>query len=157
MCIDYVKRFIDACWNRNVAVVDEMINNGFVPVPLFDGEPSPLIIAIEEGFFDIAEIILKSKVDVNYKDDMGTTALQAAACCGNEKLVQALLKKGAINQKDFTERSASDYARIKGFNRIAEEIDTFPYDLNSVGNGIFVRARKAIGMICYGKHVKDYN
>lgn len=51
MCIDYVKRFIDACWNRNVAVVDEMINNGFVPVPLFDGEPSPLIIAIEEGFF----------------------------------------------------------------------------------------------------------
>ena len=106
MCIDYVKRFIDACWNRNVAVVDEMINNGFVPVPLFDGEPSPLIIAIEEGFFDIAEIILKSKVDVNYKDDMGTTALQAAACCGNEKLVQALLKKGAINQKDFTERSA---------------------------------------------------
>ena len=80
MCIDYVKRFIDACWNRNVAVVDEMINNGFVPVLLFDGEPSPLIIVIEEGFFDIAEIILKSKVDVNYKDDMGTTALQAAAC-----------------------------------------------------------------------------
>lgn len=126
--MNHVKKFMDACWDRNVAAVDEMIHDGFVPVPLFDGEPSPLIISIEEGFFDIAEIILRSKVDVNYKDDMGTTALQAAACCGNEKLVQALLEKGAVNQKDFTGRSASDYARIKGFNRIAEVIENFLHD-----------------------------
>ena len=118
-----IRKFMNACWRGDISTAERMIEDGFVPTPEHEGEPSPLIIAIEEKKFEMANVILKSNVDVNYRDDMGTTALQAAACVGNQELVSMLISKGAQNKKDFTGRSASDYARFNGFEGIANIID----------------------------------
>lgn len=123
MSTTLIRKFIDACWCGDVETAERMIEDGFVPVPEHEGEPSPLLIAIEEEKLDMANVILRGNVDVNYSDDMGTTALQAAVCIGNQGLVFMLISRGAKNKKDFTGRSASDYARLNGFEDIAKIIE----------------------------------
>jgi ankyrin repeat protein len=59
------------------------------------GENSPLIIAADSCFPDIVKILIKHGVDVNYRTDLGETALDVACVSGDLESVNVLLKNGA--------------------------------------------------------------
>jgi len=55
-----------------------------------------LILAINNGFFDVANLLLEqSGINVNHKNNKGETALAWAVGCRNEKLINALIEKNA--------------------------------------------------------------
>ena len=71
------------------------------PCSIGNGEGSLLILAIEEGYKDIALVLLKAGANVCVKDSIGWTALHWACDKGLKELVRALIKRGSrVNERD---------------------------------------------------------
>ena len=67
---------------------------------LYANRTSPLIYAALGGAADCMELLINAGADVNFQDEMGNTALHAAAAHGFADCVQVLIKAGAdINKQ----------------------------------------------------------
>ena len=66
---------------------------------LYANRTSPLIYAALGGAADCMEPLIKAGADVNFQDEMGNTALHAAAAHGFADCVQVLIKAGADVRK----------------------------------------------------------
>ncbi|PKP17396.1 MAG: hypothetical protein CVU05_15605 [Bacteroidetes bacterium HGW-Bacteroidetes-21] len=68
-----------------------------------------MYISLNEGFYDIADMLLMSKADVNIPDIMGMSPLAWAAKNADMKMVKYLLEKGAnVNSINSNSRSVLD-------------------------------------------------
>ena len=71
------------------------------PRSVEDGAGSLLMLAIDEGYEDVALALLKAGADVHVKDSIGRTALHWACDKGLEELVRALIERGSrVNEQD---------------------------------------------------------
>ena len=74
---------------------------------------TPLHIAVERGYKDIAELLIKHGADVNAKDRYGETPLHYAARVGRRDIAELLIKHGAnVNAKDMYSKTSCDYAEM---------------------------------------------
>lgn len=69
------------------------------------GGATALHIACREQNFEIVEILIRNKANINLQDNEGWTPLMRASLAGDEKIVKLLIKKGAIinHQNNFSE------------------------------------------------------
>ncbi len=75
------------------------------------GFGTPLILAVEQGHIEVAQILIQKGANVNQADAHGRTPLMFAALLGDLELVQFLIKRGAdAKALDKRGRSAVDYA-----------------------------------------------
>ena len=71
------------------------------------GGATALHIACREQNFEIVEILIKNKANINLQDNEGWTPLMRASLSGDEKIIKLLIKKGAIiNYKNKFSESA---------------------------------------------------
>jgi len=81
--------------NRNVYLTRLLLVKGATPNTIYRGD-TPLTLAIKHCYTDIAECIIKfSDVNVHQTDICKNTPLCIAASCGNEDIIEPLLRKGA--------------------------------------------------------------
>ena len=98
----------EAVRNGEVALVQEFIRSGSdvnKPCRLRLGKSSLLILAIVNGYKDIALSLLAAGADVHAKDNNGWTALHWACAIGRKKVVEALINRGSrVNEDGRIER-----------------------------------------------------
>ena len=83
---------------------------------------SPLILSSINGYQQLVEVLLKYDADVSLTDDhYKRTALHFGALNGHLSVVEELLKKDSdINKKDLSGKTACDYARQYGHDKVAQ-------------------------------------
>jgi len=119
---DMNKNLIVAIRDNDLFGARRAISKGANPnlsIPLKDREgeayaTSPLVLAIEKGNVEIVREMAKAKADVNFKYDMGITALMVASASGNTKMVDELLRAGAsLNATDENGTNSLMWAAFK--------------------------------------------
>ncbi|NGX62620.1 MAG: hypothetical protein KR126chlam6_00018 [Candidatus Anoxychlamydiales bacterium] len=101
--------FQSAVLLNNIEGVKELIKKGAdVNKPKDRDGQKPLMIATQNGYTQIMEILIANGANVNAKDNEGVTALMYAVRNGHEDIVLKLIKKGAdIDAKDNEGRTAN--------------------------------------------------
>lgn len=82
----------------NSEIITQDTNKNTTSLPhqlLYANRTSPLIWAALGGAADCMELLIKAGADINFQDEMGNTALHAAAACGFADCVQVLIQAGA--------------------------------------------------------------
>ena len=88
--------FTGAVERNRVDVVTKMLNEGFDPNVLIDGQDPVLVRAIRLEYWGVVKALMASpKINVDMASDVGETALMLAAYKGKMDLVQELLARGA--------------------------------------------------------------
>ena len=95
--INKLEKIYDACEKGDVEFLKEMLSEleelqKNIPK---DRDHTPLIIAADSGFSEIVGILVKHGANVNYKTDLGETALDLACSAKDAKSVKILLENGA--------------------------------------------------------------
>ena len=105
-------RLIDAVKTGDINMVNALLTQGLSPNDHQPCDPSALIIACNEGFEEIAQLLIEYGADINYGDDSGDTPLIAAVVYGSQGIVRLLLQAGAKkNLKNRFGVTAIDYAK----------------------------------------------
>jgi len=94
----HVDKLHSACDEGDIESVKEMLFNlkKFQEKVSFVIEShTPLIVAANSGFSEGVEVLIDYGVDVNYRTDLGETALDVACVAKDVKSVQLLLDNGA--------------------------------------------------------------
>lgn len=82
---------------------------------------SPLILAVQNNHFEIAEYLLQNDADLHIPDKNGYMSIHWAAIKGNIKMLQLLIEKGAgINSCGYQDRTPLHEAIIYGHNNVIE-------------------------------------
>ncbi|MEO3405304.1 ankyrin repeat domain-containing protein [Mucilaginibacter sp. CAU 1740] len=83
---------------NDTTVAEKLINNGadvnFRP-KMMNAEMSLLILAVEQSQVKMVKILVDHKIDIDWKDWFGSTALMYAAYKGNVAIISYLIKNGA--------------------------------------------------------------
>ncbi len=98
---------------RNLEIFEYLLEKGNVDINSvgYLGMTALSLSSIEEGDFEMFKYLLKKGVDVNVKNDDGSTALMVASLYGNLEMVKYLIENGAdINAKDNDGSTALIYA-----------------------------------------------
>jgi pectate lyase len=84
-------------------------------------QSTPLHYAVQNGYKEVAELLIAKGTDINAKDNRGITALHLAAKGGQKEMVELLITKGAdVNASNIRGRIPLDFARRGGYTEIAE-------------------------------------
>ena len=128
---DVVNGIVNMLKMRNLAVEHGYLNileflhkNGVNINALFIDE-NPLMIAAREGWIDIVDyLLLQPKMDINYQDSYGWTALMYAADYGQIDMVDRLLqnKNCKTNISNNSGNTAIFYATRKGYLEIVDRL-----------------------------------
>ena len=130
--IDLGKQFWDEDGNLKSAkeIEDLILQGAYVDIEKRYGY-TPLMIASENGYKDVVEVLLEGGADVNIKDNNGWTALMEASYYGHKKVVGILLEGGAdVNIKDKDGWTALMYASLSGNVRVVEMLLEKGADVN---------------------------
>lgn len=118
------RRLISAVKSNNIKVVRELLEDGNLDLDIkefYYGNRTPLMIAIDNKFIDIAKELLKKGADVNTKNNHGTTLLMLAVSRGFIEIVKELLEKRVdVNAKNDDGMTALRIARLINNIEIAE-------------------------------------
>ncbi|KAL3495244.1 Glycerophosphoryl diester phosphodiesterase family-domain-containing protein [Aspergillus germanicus] len=97
-----------------------------------------LALAVKANFIDIVQLLVDARVDINYQDHQGETALHVAARFGHDQCARILLK-GKDGQKADTELAEHTYswtplfiASVDGSLSVVEALIEARADLNRV-------------------------
>lgn len=85
---------IDAIYNNDWALVDELIEDENNLKPSNSNE-TPLMIASEYGYVEVVKKIIDKKVDLNFKNNQGITAIHRAINYNHTDVVKLLIDSGA--------------------------------------------------------------
>ena len=95
----------------NALQASESTTTNTTPVAVVKITPSQLNVAISKGDLAKVQQLVEIGVDVNKKDERGTTPLMYAILFNQPQIVSYLIRKGAdCNAKDVKGNSISDYA-----------------------------------------------
>jgi hypothetical protein len=106
-------------------VVEWLLNEGAEVDRRGPSNITPLIAAIQLGFADIADVLVRAGADVNASTitDEDLTPLMAAARQGDNEIVRLLLSRGADPVRpDHLGQTAAEYAKAAGHDDIAAMI-----------------------------------
>jgi uncharacterized protein len=81
--------------SNNLNDLDKLLFSGISPNEGIKGEASPLILACDEGFFEIAKRLVESGAVINYESESGDTPLNCAVTSSSIELVIFLVRHGA--------------------------------------------------------------
>ena len=94
---------------------------------------TPLMRAGEEGYTDIAKVLIDKGADVNGKDAPGWTALMHAAKNGHTDVAKLLIDKGAdVNAKRWDGETALMFAALHGHTDIVKALIAGGVDVNAL-------------------------
>ena len=118
------EQLFGAVQNNEKAKVEMLLQAGCDVNYFKTGSPdikvSLLIAAVNNHYADIAKLLLDSKADVNWKDNLNQSAIMYAALSGQTEMVQLLLNYGAnINDSDG---KANDVLQMAKFSKNADLI-----------------------------------
>ncbi|GAG09329.1 unnamed protein product [marine sediment metagenome] len=92
-------KFRKSILNGNEYMVKYMLQKGANPARIFSDSNNPLIMSAFLGHIPIAKILIETgKVDVNYANKFGNTALLIANMNNHKKMVEYLLTIEGINK-----------------------------------------------------------
>ncbi|MBI5133387.1 MAG: ankyrin repeat domain-containing protein, partial [Thaumarchaeota archaeon] len=93
---------------------------------------TPLHIAAQCGYDDVAGVLLENSADVNAGDMLGCTPLHLAASIGHESMVELLIKNGAdVNAKDANGLTPLHLAALYGNNQAVKILIRNDADVNA--------------------------
>ena len=120
---------------RNLALVQELINAG---ADVNQADPigdTPLMNASENGLIEIAKVLIAAGADINKRDVYGFTALIYASKYGHLSTVQLLVSKGAdINMHEVHGNTALMFVCFVGFLSIVQFLVSKGADINVVND-----------------------
>lgn len=97
---------------------------------------SPLMLAVYNGHYDAALLLIEAGADVNSSDKGGNSVLMGASFKGYTDLVRLLLRSGAqISSSNYAHQTALDFAKTFGRKEIIPLLEKHARPLN-----IFERA-----------------
>ena len=103
-------------------VAEFLLQNGAEPNAYDEVRETPLYRAVNLGYVDCVEVLLKHDVDLDFQNRKGQTALHRAAIRGKRFVVPLLLDAGAsIELEDKTGKVPLDYARNKLIKQLLSE------------------------------------
>lgn len=83
---------------NDTTLAEKLINNGadvnFRP-KMMNAEMSLLILAVQQDQFKMVKLLVDHKIEIDWKDWFGSTALMYAAYKGNVNIIGYLIKNGA--------------------------------------------------------------
>ena len=80
---------------------------------------TPLMIASYQNYYDIVDMLIDSKADINAVDMVGWTSLMSAAAAGNLDIIELLIDSAAdVNLVNGDGDSALDIAKDKAYDMI---------------------------------------
>jgi len=92
----------DGCINPVKPLLEKYYNDIHIDYIPNDEGQTPLMVASENGYTEIVQLLLEKGADVNAETNDGKTALMYAAAKGRTEIVQLLLEKGAdVNTKIY--------------------------------------------------------
>jgi len=98
--------------DKNRKMVELLINNGAaINHYTKDLKISAAMIASQENYIELLELLLNSDADVDQKNKMGATALMMAATKGHYDIVQMLLDHGADPKISIKIDTEEDFER----------------------------------------------
>lgn len=104
---------------------------------------SPLMLAVYNGHYDVALLLIEAGADVNSADKGGNSILMGAAFKGHADIVHLLLKTGAyVTQKNYAHQTALDFAKTFGRKDVIPLLEQHARSLN-----VFERAAHFIVFI----------
>ena len=113
-----------AVWNNDSRMVDLLLKNGADPNQKFKGKDAQIAcleIAAQEGFLEIAQLLVSANADINVKGVEGFTPLRIAAGNGRLELVKYFASKGAeIDTKGNDGATPLEHAAGKGHLEIVQ-------------------------------------
>jgi len=106
----------NACQDGDLRKAKSLIRNDPGLIDIYDPSGStPLLVSVENGHLNIAEILIYRGANVNLSGNLGVTPLHLAAERGFDDMVRLLIQKGAMLQaKDEMGASPLHYAVEKG-------------------------------------------
>ncbi len=121
---------MEALKKKNFDVARELIikRKGINKVNEFN--QNPLLLALEAGQPELANLLIEAGADVNIKSKMYMTPLRVATQSGNLELVKSLLARGASPDAPEDEFPPLFYAISKGYDDIAQVLIEGGTDLN---------------------------
>lgn len=121
---------IEALQKKNFDVARELIikRKGIHKVNEFN--QNSLLLALEAGQPELANLLIEAGVDVNIKSKMYMTPLRVATQSGNVEMVKRLLARGAFLDAPQDEFPPLFYAISKGYDDIAQVLIEGGTDLN---------------------------
>ncbi len=107
--------------NNDTALVRHLLMQGNDPNSANEKNLPLLIVACQQGYLEIAKLLLEKGASTAAKNQLGETALMKSVWNGNKKMVLLLLEHGAdVNQRNTDGCSSLLYAGITGHYELAE-------------------------------------
>jgi ankyrin repeat protein len=98
-CQEWISASEAATAATRLEVVTELLEHGQFELERKDEQgATALLLAVENGYTDIVQLLLSKGADVNTEDYQGTQCLNIAACSGFTEIVKVLLQHGASVQ-----------------------------------------------------------
>ena len=90
-----------------------------------------LMFAASSGSIQIADLLIANGADINHRDDLGFTAMMAAAAKGHGAMIESLHSRGG-NEKyiDVSGRRALNYAVESGSTNAVSRLLSYGLDIN---------------------------
>jgi len=103
---DYA-RLQTAVTDRNIPAIKNILDrNSKIINKVDDWYGTPLCIAVESDYYDVAKLLISRGAEVNFSDGNSTTPLIRAAENGNLAMVRLLIEHGAVpnrvDERDYT-------------------------------------------------------
>ena len=117
------EKLCDAVWNSPVEEVRVLLSEGVdedCVVRSYD-KTTPLHEAANNGYVDVAKLLIKAGADINKGDRIGWTPLHEAVRNGHENVANLLIEAGAdINKGDGDGKTPLHLAAERGHENMAE-------------------------------------
>lgn len=100
-----------ACYYNQYSTVEFLLKKGVDP-NFNSSQGTALLGAAYKGYFEIIQLLIKYKADVNMADSNKSTPLIYSVIYNRNQIAKFLFENGAdINHKDGTNQSAFDYVK----------------------------------------------
>ena len=129
------KTLHEACENRDLISVKELLKLGTNVDDLNDEGLTPLIIACINGHFDIVVVLLAHGANPNLLDCTGKSPFHMAVAYGKLSMVQKMLEyKADVNLQDSEGKAPIHYAAFLGHLKIVKLLLKYEADVNLEDN-----------------------